>query len=191
MQVFKTPAQSEMVYERKLEEKVPDILKLMRIATGKCCSVVTVSKFIEQSLLDLFHMMFPLDQLPTEEHQPPQVVEDTVKREIMVSIAADFSTNENRKRFLREVERELEAISSSGTAILLQVTFNETVSRFAAGLLFLFATVFDEVEFAATRIDHICFTFTVDESSHLSPILDAARSVRQVSLRGDIPCSVE
>lgn len=120
-QVFRSPAQSEMVFERKLHKINADVLKQMKISTGDCCSVVTVSKFIEQSLLDLFHMMFPQGQVGSADHRLPEVLENSEKNEILVSIDANFSTNENRQRFLREVERELEALSSSSAAILLQV----------------------------------------------------------------------
>ncbi|OQR66730.1 ftsJ methyltransferase domain-containing protein 1-like, partial [Tropilaelaps mercedesae] len=180
-QVFKTPEQNEMVYERRLHHDLSGtpLVKAMRISTGECCSVVTVSKFIEQSLLDLFYMMFPRGQVSTNEHQPPQIVENAQKGEILIAIDADFSTNAKRELFLREVERELDAFFSSKAAILLEVTFNETISRFAAGLIFLLACVFDEVEFAATRVDHICFTFTVDEPSHLKPVLEVVTTVRK------------
>lgn len=63
------------------------------------------------------------------------------------------------------------------------MTFSETVSRFAAGLVFLLAYVCDEVEFAATRIDHICFTFSFDQPYDLEPVLAVIQPVREVSDR--------
>ncbi|XP_022662758.1 cap-specific mRNA (nucleoside-2'-O-)-methyltransferase 2-like isoform X2 [Varroa destructor] len=181
-QVFKNPEQDERVYEHRRVGSISkdDLINAMRVTTGECCSVVTVSKFIEQSLLDLFHMMFPRNRTAGGAHHPPQAVENAEKNEIIVTIDADFSTNEARARFLREVERELEALTSaSAHTLLLEVTFSETVSRFAAGLVFLLAYVCDEVEFAATRIDHICFTFSFDQPYDLEPVLAVIQPVRE------------
>ncbi|XP_028968843.1 cap-specific mRNA (nucleoside-2'-O-)-methyltransferase 2 [Galendromus occidentalis] len=150
----------------------------LKISTGESCSVVTVSKFIEQSLLDLYYMIFPPETVP-EDHLAPRKTEDPEQSLVSITIRADFSSREKRLRFLTETERELLLTIDHPFAVLLQVEFSETISRFAAGILYLFSQAFDEVEFEYKRIDHICFNFTLDDTRELDKVLKAIRVVRK------------
>lgn len=175
--VFKHMKQSELIYEK---DKILDE-RTLKISTGECCSVVTVSKFIEQSLLDLYYMIYPPQ--PTEPAPPaPRRKEEVEENAVSITLRADLSSNEKRLLFLKEVERELGSSVEDSFAVLLNVEFTETISRFSAGLMYLFSQVFDEVEFKSDRIDHICFTFALDDAAQLAKILGTIRIVREVCI---------